>query len=207
MLGSSSFCKPCLCRSGTEVCGNCLVGEFVPVFRSSLRRWSFGQVLVFRSDGQFCLMFGTSGTDREWVDVQPKPFDAYVAYYRTGATTSTKGPPIPHVIHEPGYDDTPIPLESSGIIGQRSLVYGFPIPLTPIQIPPHAKPVAFQSYWSVPYYQRDFVTPNRSNSDHHQAADVSFLENSVLNAFRIALFVLLTMIRCSTKFTGRTSLA
>jgi hypothetical protein len=169
MVGSSSFPHLSFCRSRTEVCGSCLVGEFVPVFRPSRRLWNFGQVIACRSneyDSQFCLLFGT-GTDREWVDVHTKPFDAYVFFHRTGGTTPIVVLPEPHVIDEPAYDDTPIPLGNS-----PRCRYSFQIPLAPVQTSTRTSRSehgngrltgagAYQSYWSVPYYQRDYVPPDR----------------------------------------------
>lgn len=168
------YCFPSRFRSRTKVCGSCLVGEFIPVFRASLGRWRFGQVLALRSvesDCQFCLLFGTFGADREWVDVSPKPLDSYVRYCRTGTTKiagSLKS------IDELAYDDTPIPLGISGANNKQRRT-SFPLPLTPIQTARHASRLAYklagpgliQSSGSAPYYQRDFVTLARN--DHREA--------------------------------------
>ena len=69
------------------VCAKCLVGEFIPVFRPSINRWNFGQVLSFRgdqTDNKFELSFGIPTSGREWVELASKPFEAYVlSHHRT----------------------------------------------------------------------------------------------------------------------------
>lgn len=76
-------------RSSQRVCHLCLVGDYIPVFRSSTKRFMFGQVLDSRMDSenelQFCILFDSIGLatcDKEWLVVDSKPFEAYLWHHQ-----------------------------------------------------------------------------------------------------------------------------
>jgi hypothetical protein len=70
------------------------VGEYIPVFRANQQRWSFGQVSIFDREKQskpFCVLFGTLGSDQEWLDIDPHPFAAYLRHHRQDIPTAKLG--------------------------------------------------------------------------------------------------------------------
>ena len=209
------------------------MGEFVPVFRLSCRRWSFGKVLTFRSiarERQFCLLFGTSGTDSEWVNVRTKPFDSYVRYYRRGEATPVAGfAAEAHVIIEPAYDDSPIPLTNRRTLSQLYRV-SIRIPFSPVQTSTPApqsvhdndNPTGagtFPSSWTTPYYQHNYVPPDRYRNDIQEAdtgsqpslrlwtIDVSHCGISIQYCTREWQSLYLLLDRCLMKRAGGPSIA
>jgi hypothetical protein len=82
--------------------------EFVPVWRKSRKAWNIGQVLnISREDvghEKFLIAFGASDNDKEWLEVESKPFEAYVHFYLqevshrkadTGQMPETNNGPLP----------------------------------------------------------------------------------------------------------------
>jgi hypothetical protein len=65
-----------------SVCGDCLVGWAVPVFRKELKEWELGLVEQFNSETQeHCIQFDDD-EQQEWAIVEASPFTAYVSHYK-----------------------------------------------------------------------------------------------------------------------------
>jgi hypothetical protein len=176
-----------ICRSEERVCGGCMEGEFLPVFRPSIRRWSFGQVLEHRRDGnhdlQFRILFEYGdGSNTEWCKVHPKPFEAYITYHRTSETSLVIDSDRTRANVTPKrYDDTPFPLENIGATSVRNC-YHHPPPAsirTTTQtmvkdLRPLSRGGTYQSYWRVPYTPSKFRTPEFDvPTPHFCSMDVS----------------------------------
>jgi hypothetical protein len=164
-----------ICRSEERVCGGCMEGEFLPVFRPSIRRWSFGQVLEHRRDGNHDLRFRIlfeygDGSNAEWYKVHPKPFEAYITYHRTSETSLVIDSDRTRAgnVTTKRYDDTPFPLEHIGATSVRNYYHHPP----PASI--HSRGGTYQSYWRVPYTRSSFRTPEFDvPSPHFCSIDVS----------------------------------
>lgn len=71
------------------MCHRCLVGEFIPVCRPSVRRFMFGQVLDSRMNDenglQFCMSFDSldhTSSCKEWLKVASEPFELYLQHHQ-----------------------------------------------------------------------------------------------------------------------------
>ena len=122
-----------------RVCGNCLVGETVPVFRPQMNRWEFGYVERYyvhnhpqqQQQGQDHHSHHQSPPDdyhliqlsdgREYVRIDEYPYASYIAFYTnknaTTITTTTNKinnstPSMDHHNHHPHHQGTN-PLHSS----------------------------------------------------------------------------------------------
>lgn len=181
-------------RSRNDVCGDCLVGNFIPVFRLRSRRWSFGKVLAFCTNErgqQFYLLFGTSGSDTEWVDVHKKPFDAYVMYHRKGEVTTISGFSGPHVVAEPAYDDTPIPFTKRKSVSQRSrFCLQTPVTTSPQLVHENDRSMGDDlSCWTASYCRSYYVRPDSQKQELQESdtqpsprlwtIDVSYREHMI----------------------------
>lgn len=63
----------------SHVCGQCLVGKRIPVFRPSIDKWQIGEVKTFHwQTQQHVVLFDEN--DRESVDVSSSPFHDYVSH-------------------------------------------------------------------------------------------------------------------------------
>jgi len=120
------------------VCGDCIVGEYVPVFRPKCKRWNFGEVVSFvgatDSDrSKFELSFGIPESEREWLEIDPRPFEAYVASHHRNKASSVQAilgsPPLETPAsgrkradspYQETADDTPIPLKRQFYSNGRS---------------------------------------------------------------------------------------
>lgn len=153
------------------VCGTCLVGEFVPVYRWSKQRWQFGQVVSFcdsKVAQQFGFAFGSGKTEHEWLDLHPYPFDAYVISYNSKQAAKEVYSKMIHGMSECSNEVTSNTLtkyenarhgsQGNGVPSSTFPTYA--APLVPIAQPPFPQQ-AFQSLWSVPYNLQDCVTPDR----------------------------------------------
>lgn len=62
-----------------HLCQHCLVGNFIPVLRPSIRDWRFGEVEAYSEERkQFLVTFDRN--NREWVYVDSNPFEAYLLH-------------------------------------------------------------------------------------------------------------------------------
>lgn len=58
-----------------------MVSQFVPAFRNSIGRWSFGTVIESRgASHEYSMLF--DGNVKEWVFLERSPFQAYLASYQ-----------------------------------------------------------------------------------------------------------------------------
>lgn len=62
-------------------CGDCLVGQTIPVYRPTIRRWNIGEIDYFdRTAWAHRVVFEED--DIEWVTVSSSPFNDYISYHK-----------------------------------------------------------------------------------------------------------------------------
>jgi len=177
-------------ESRLSICGTCIVGEYVPVFRPSRQRWCFGEVKTFRrstnttakcSSGKFEVAFGVPESEREWVDLASKPFEEYVSSHHRKVSSarallmgsSPEPPSINKQKVEPHLDEndvTPIPIPLKRQLFSRQHeqqpFHGtLRCPHTPIRTSVHRAlpfddPVMYRQYGYAP-----FMSDSRHNND------------------------------------------
>jgi hypothetical protein len=79
---------PSALNTQVSLCGECLIGQSIPVLRPSIGKWNIGEVVFFdRSAGAHRLVFDEN--DIEWVFVPPTPFKDYISHHLATAEQAT----------------------------------------------------------------------------------------------------------------------
>jgi hypothetical protein len=152
------------------------VGEFVPVFRVNHQRWSFGQVSIFDNKKQsnpFCVLFGTLGSDQEWLDIDPHPFAAYLRYHRQDVPTANLIAETSATRHDSPWYKTPRSWDA-GMAARGSFAFQ-PYGLTPTPCWPYSHAPNWVG-WAVPanfHRHHNIVSPG-SQAPGHQRCDTRY---------------------------------
>lgn len=110
-----------------SVCATCIVGEYIPVFRPGCNKWNFGRVKAASTSGakpKFEVSFGITESEKEWLELESKPFDAYISSHHQkvaivlGSLRQLPEPPV--VANEPRRDVEDAPNSLKGHLYQRS---------------------------------------------------------------------------------------